>query len=226
MTEINITQFKQHSRLGKAVAELESITFEELQELIALSQQIVESTQTAPARVLADMPVVIPGGIKLYMPSIAALQFLDETLDRYNFNPADAEVFKALVYSLSRKPRELSRFGSRSVAEKAIKRFKKRLGLTIAELKVFNMHCLADFPVVSSKSCTSDAAALLNSCANLAKQTGGTIESWLWDRSAQKVVWLIRERTDAQAIGVKPSKIHAINNFIVRLKEIKEEQNG
>lgn len=224
MTTITITDLKEHSRLKRALDELESISLADFRELLAISDLIVQGTATAPSSVLADMPVFLPGGVKIYQPSIGALEFVNEYAEQwFGDHPIDGDIFTTLVFSLSRKPQRLALLNCRDAAKRAVDRLKLRLGLTHAELKIVNAHALTGFPVTAQGADKGHEAALLSACAGLAKQQGDTIESWLWDRSAQKVVWLIREKSDDQATNVKPTKINAISKFKQTLKRIKGE---
>lgn len=228
MTTINITEFsKGRGRLERALAQIGTVTLDDLRSLLHLSDLIRDCGGCCPAEVLADSPVFV-GGVRLYMPSVAALEYLSQNLPKwFGEDDVDADIFTALVFSLSRRPRELSTMNSRGTALRRLKAFKKRLACTVEELMTAVAHAMQGFPVTakSDPGDESNQAALISWGAQLAKEYGGTFTGWIWDQSAQRVLWLAREEANNSADGTSPGKIQATLAFTQKVKELREANN-
>lgn len=94
---------KGHNKLRQGLEQLKEISFDDLKELIRLDAQLASGGGDCPAEVLADQPVHV-GGIKLYMPTLGATEFLEQKIKAWFSDDVYTDLFTAYVLSYSRRP--------------------------------------------------------------------------------------------------------------------------
>lgn len=219
MPNITITEFSRgRTRLERALDSIESITLDDLQELMKLSELIGNGGGVCPAEVLADQPVWV-GGVKLYQPSVAALEFLQQKLDQWFGVDDEADYFTALVFSRGRHPKRLATLNSKAKAKKAMAAFKMQMGCTYDELMCAVAAAMDGFPVSGPALESENKVELLAFAASLSKEYGSDSDHWLWDQSAQKVLWLNRELNTK----INHGRNQAILAFMDKIKAIRAE---
>jgi len=223
---ITITDFtKGRTRLKKTLDELPAITLDELQELFRLDNLIATNGGSCPVDVGIDRPVYVDC-FEIYRPSIASMMFISEYACDWFLDDVECLIFTAMALQESRNQKKLfQKLGNKKRAIQAVKEQKKYICCTIEELKHAINSAYEGFPltgVVDNES----PAYLLALASNYSESIGGTPEYWFWDESAQRVMWMERERRDTERQENKLPAIGkgcAISLYLKYAKELKEK---
>lgn len=181
--------------------DLPEVSLEEIESLLRAWVEAGPVPPSAPAAVLADQPVCV-GGVKLYMPSISALKYLETTQGWYPPDSAERILLESWILAHGRRPATLARLACKAAADRLLGPWSARIGVTLLELLQAVEAACDHFPNARPVDPENETAGTLQSlalAASLAEKAGGTVHGWLWDASAQMAFWVSRERQDAEA---------------------------
>jgi len=211
---MEITDFKHETRLRDALSDMEEITLSDLRELLKISEQITDPESVSEAGIMCDVPVQV-GNLLMYKPTIGSLRIMEEIVANWDLDEIDELILTAYCLVNARSPEKLL-FTDRTTMLETLDEFSKTIDITFEELFKAVNACVSGFPKVV-KSDEVKASSYSRFVRELLKTYGGTINQWVWDTSADSVIWLVREETK------QGRKAEAVQRFKNKMKAISEQ---
>ena len=225
--KVVIQGMQKSAELASFLSEVKRVDFIDLAELIRLDKVIEEYGGKCPINVLADAPVKVADGLYFYLPTLGSgevVRRLDPFFD--NEDPC-MEWLLAFCVAFSRDPEALATLTDEFTARDIVTEWANTLPITLTELRSAYSAAYDGYPDVYISDKVKGHYSALCTATNLSEQYGQSIEYWLWDTSAQRAIWIIREMGDAAAAAntVKPGKTQAIGAFNSLCKHIREKND-
>lgn len=183
--------------------ELPSISLAHLREVLRLDAELAAGGAKPPMAVLADQPVRV-GNVKLYRPTMGALEYSRETAGWFAADDRLRVAFNAWTLVYARRPQVLCRVHTQRQAETILLEWIKTVGVTTEELADASVAAWQGFPAPVTVTLESDSD-LLAWAVQMVQQYGGEVDGWIWHTTAAKAVWLARAQLD-QAAETMPGK--------------------